>query len=230
MCGAWLSLTSMNARAEILSGNMQAVSSGTEHATPENWLAASFGTGTSAHTLNAVTLLLANPSPGAAVLQLYSNGGLIPGTLMATLTSPGSYSATLAPATFTTPGVPLNANTTYWIVLRPQSGVFHWSWTADDSGSGVGFQHTWAVSPDTGLGWWSYDIYQTQMEVAADLPCTLSGDVNSDGRVDQADLGILLAHFQQAVPPDTQGDLNGDGMVDQADLGILLASFGTACP
>jgi glucose/arabinose dehydrogenase/plastocyanin len=49
------------------------------------------------------------------------------------------------------------------------------------------------------------------------------GDLDGDGDVDQADLGILLAAFNS----DAGGDLDGDGDTDQADLGILLANFGT---
>ncbi|MBW7904396.1 MAG: hypothetical protein LC135_12315 [Phycisphaerae bacterium] len=52
------------------------------------------------------------------------------------------------------------------------------------------------------------------------------GDIDGDGDVDQADLGILLANYGQSVPPGTSGDLDGDGDVDQSDLGVLLASFG----
>ncbi|MBW7906381.1 MAG: hypothetical protein LC135_04125 [Phycisphaerae bacterium] len=58
------------------------------------------------------------------------------------------------------------------------------------------------------------------------LAPTCAGDVNSDGRTDQSDLGILLASFGQNVVPGTNGDLNGDGVVNQPDLGILLAAFG----
>lgn len=53
-----------------------------------------------------------------------------------------------------------------------------------------------------------------------------AGDLDGDGDVDQADLGILLANYGQSVPPGTSGDLDGDGDVDQSDLGVLLASFG----
>ncbi len=58
--------------------------------------------------------------------------------------------------------------------------------------------------------------------LCADICCT--GDVNGDGVVDGADLGILLANWGslQSVP----GDLNGDCIVDGADLGILLAQWG----
>ena len=51
----------------------------------------------------------------------------------------------------------------------------------------------------------------------------LVGDINGDGTVDTADLGLLIAAFGGA---DTQADLNGDGVVDTADLGLLIAHFG----
>jgi pseudouridine synthase len=48
------------------------------------------------------------------------------------------------------------------------------------------------------------------------------GDLNGDGRVDGADLGLLLSGWGQ--PGLT--DLNGDGTTDGADLGVLLSSWG----
>jgi hypothetical protein len=47
-------------------------------------------------------------------------------------------------------------------------------------------------------------------------------DINNDGVVDGADLGLLLSAWGQ--PGIT--DLNGDGTTDGGDLGILLASWG----
>jgi hypothetical protein len=49
----------------------------------------------------------------------------------------------------------------------------------------------------------------------------LPGDLNGDGIVDGADLGILLGAWGTSGP----GDLNGDGVVDGADLGILLGAW-----
>ena len=46
-------------------------------------------------------------------------------------------------------------------------------------------------------------------------------DLNGDGSVDTADLGILLGSFGMAGP----GDFNLDGVIDTADLGILLGGF-----
>ena len=52
----------------------------------------------------------------------------------------------------------------------------------------------------------------------------LVGDLNNDGVVDTADLGILIGAFGTADPI---ADINGDGIVDTADLGILIAAFGS---
>ena len=51
------------------------------------------------------------------------------------------------------------------------------------------------------------------------------GDLNRDGDVDGADMGLLLASWST----NGAGDLNGDGMVDGADVGLLLAYWGP-CP
>jgi hydroxyacylglutathione hydrolase len=49
------------------------------------------------------------------------------------------------------------------------------------------------------------------------------GDLDRNGVVDGADLGIMLTEWDQ---PNSIADLNGDGTVDGADLGALLASWG----
>jgi hypothetical protein len=46
-------------------------------------------------------------------------------------------------------------------------------------------------------------------------------DLNGDNKVDQSDLGILLASYEI----DDGGDVNDDGVTDQSDLGILLAEY-----
>lgn len=57
----------------------------------------------------------------------------------------------------------------------------------------------------------------------ADVPCP--ADLNGDGLVDGADLGLMLAAWGTA---DEVADLNANGLVDGADLGLLLAAWG-AC-
>ena len=55
-------------------------------------------------------------------------------------------------------------------------------------------------------------------------------DLNGDGVIDLADLGILLADFGCPQPGPCAGDVDGDGDTDLADLGILLSVFGQPCP
>ncbi|MFO0875321.1 MAG: hypothetical protein U0575_15310 [Phycisphaerales bacterium] len=51
--------------------------------------------------------------------------------------------------------------------------------------------------------------------------CPATADLNGDGIVNGADLGILLGNWGNAGV----GDLNGDGVVNGADLGILLGAW-----
>lgn len=59
----------------------------------------------------------------------------------------------------------------------------------------------------------------------AAAPCP--ADLNSDGVVNGADLGLLLGSW--GVCPGCPADLNADGVVNGADLGLMLGSWG-ACP
>ncbi|HUU98162.1 MAG TPA: hypothetical protein VM487_20715 [Phycisphaerae bacterium] len=65
-------------------------------------------------------------------------------------------------------------------------------------------------------------------QVAFLLTPIIEGDLNGDGCVDQADLGILLADWD-CTGGGCAGDIDGDGDVDQADLGLLLANWGEGC-
>ncbi|MFZ9689531.1 MAG: hypothetical protein ACO3DS_06805, partial [Phycisphaerales bacterium] len=49
------------------------------------------------------------------------------------------------------------------------------------------------------------------------------GDLNGDGGIDGADLGILLTQWGFVH---SSADLNGDGIVDGEDLGRLLTFWG----
>ena len=52
-------------------------------------------------------------------------------------------------------------------------------------------------------------------------PAARPADLNGDGQVDGADLGVLLGSWGTAT-----NDLNGDNRVDGADLGVLLGDWG----
>ena len=59
---------------------------------------------------------------------------------------------------------------------------------------------------------------------AVELDCL--GDLNFDGKVDSADIGMLLGDWGATS---SIADLNHDGTVDSADIGLLLGAFGV-CP
>ncbi|MFG0251754.1 MAG: DUF1028 domain-containing protein [Phycisphaerales bacterium JB038] len=71
-------------------------------------------------------------------------------------------------------------------------------------------------------------IHPVQLSPPPTLIVRLPGDVNADGAVDQADLGLLLATYE--LPSDDAlfngaADFDGDGAVTQSDLGVLLANY-----
>lgn len=151
--------------ADTISDNLSNTTAGTEVASGSTWLTASFGTGVSSSTLANVTLLLSNPATGVAEVDLYSSSLLQPGSLLGKLTSPVSYSTGLSNTTFSSNGLTLSANSTYWIVLKAVSGEFDWAWTANNAGTGIGFQGAWGVSTDAGSTWYTYAVYPTQFSV-----------------------------------------------------------------
>ena len=56
----------------------------------------------------------------------------------------------------------------------------------------------------------------------------IPGDLNGDGCVDHADLGILLSDWG-CTGGECPGDCDNDGDTDHADLGIMLAHWGDGC-
>ncbi|MBM4110030.1 MAG: hypothetical protein FJ254_01565 [Phycisphaerae bacterium] len=76
------------------------------------------------------------------------------------------------------------------------------------------------------VGGFSAATYQgsgqlTLIQNGPTCPPPVQGDLNGDGVVNGADLGILLTSWATGGA----GDLNSDGVVDGADLGILLTSW-----
>ena len=49
-------------------------------------------------------------------------------------------------------------------------------------------------------------------------------DLNNDGRIDTADLAILMGNFGQSGS-NIRGDLNGDGRVDDLDVALFSAQY-----
>jgi hypothetical protein len=228
-----VALAAAHAGAADLTDNLARVTAGTERVTTERRLAAGFSTDAgAAYRLSSVTLPLANPDPGTAALDLYSDGGLEPGTPIATLTPPASYSSTPAATTFSAGGVALEAGTMYWVVLRAQSGTFYWAWTADNSGSGVGFESVWDASEDAGASWYAFDVYPLQLKVTVNAPDATGrfhrGDPDSSGTTDLSDgitiFGFLFLGDPAALSCRESADANNDGEIDITD-GIYLLEW-----
>jgi hypothetical protein len=158
------------ASATVLSDNITAAQGGTEVATSTHWLCAGFTTDATSHSLTSITLLMASNIDGAPQVAIYTDAGLQPGTLVGTLTNPGTFSSTPTAATFIASGITLSASTSYWVVLKPTSGTYAWSWTASNSGTGITsstFTHVWG-STDDGSAWWTDDFFPLQMTVVVD--------------------------------------------------------------
>ncbi len=135
--------------------------------------------------------------------------------------------------------------------LRGTISTFNW----DPYSLAISYRLTISLDPSfEGVVYDSGDIFGTEHEVAAGiLSCNtkyywrveavtphetmqspetrwfrimMSEDINVDGIVDSADLGLLLSVYGSAEPA---ADFNSDGRVDAADIGMLIGAFGDTC-
>ena len=82
-----------------------------------------------------------------------------------------------------------------------------------------------AITSASALAGSGVDGFSAFLGLGEELGC--DGDLNSDGIVDAADLGLLISGWG-AIGDDSR-DLTGDSVVDAADLGLLIAFWGP-CP
>ncbi|HMP36603.1 MAG TPA: hypothetical protein PKC43_04070 [Phycisphaerales bacterium] len=107
----------------------------------------------------------------------------------------------------------------WWIVHQVNALA---TWTRPDGGQSLAIGGMFIESP-------SHDAWFTTLHGCPPDAPSLPGDLDGDGDVDGADLGVLLGSWG-ACPPSRPsgcpGDLDGNGSVDGADLGLLLAGWG----
>jgi len=87
---------------------------------------------------------------------------------------------------------------------------------------GTQFPEPVPTSPGKNMGWTDW----THSGSASTPSPTNTSDLNTDGKVDVIDLGILLSTWGQTTKP--KADINQDSKVDVVDLGILLGKWGTS--
>jgi hypothetical protein len=79
-----------------------------------------------------------------------------------------------------------------------------------------------------GLGYWP--AFRSEVDPNADLVAifqgAMLGDAGGDNKVNEADLGDLVTHWQNTGMGWQQGDFGGDGNVNEADLGDLVTNWG----
>ena len=83
-----------------------------------------------------------------------------------------------------------------------------------------------------GFGQKAYDLWVSNGKsapvamdtMAIDIDTTVPGDINGDGFVNGADIGLLLGAWGRCKG--CPEDLNGDGLVTGADIGLLLGYWG----
>ncbi len=63
--------------------------------------------------------------------------------------------------------------------------------------------------------------------VPARAPCAMPWDLNGDGYVDGADVGVLLSHWGSIMASDSALDCNDDGFVSVVDVTCALDAFVT---
>ena len=209
------------ASASTFFDNLATVNGGANTATNTQWLAGNFTTGNSTYTSLTATLLLAQVTFGMANLDLYSSAGSVPGSLVASFTSPSLYLSSLSNTTFTLSNVSLTGNTNYWIVLHAPFGSYDWGWTSD-----VSAMSGWASSSNAGGIWSSFTAQPPQYKITSGL--TVNGDYNGNGTVDAADYIV----WRQTLG--STSDLRADGysagasagVIDQADYDFWKSNFG----
>ena len=110
-----------------------------------------------------------------------------------------------------------------------ESRRFHIGMSVDNDGQTV---FGWIQIDGTGLDLeitrWAYQDSGESIRIGEGYVTACDGDINNDGRVDGADLGLLIGNWgpcEERPLSDCEADIDGDGRVDGADLGLLMGNW-----
>ncbi len=103
------------------------------------------------------------------------------------------------------------------------------SWSDGQANWGIAILPEIISGNDEGIEIWTSEfgnpLLRPRLEVTYELPPVApTPDLNGDGVVNSADLGLLIAAWNQTGP--NAADLNEDGIVGPADLGLLVSRWG----
>jgi len=137
------------------------------------WVASSFGTGNASYVLDSVTLNMARTEHNFngyvnAEVDIYTDDGSTagaPGTKRGgALTLIGNIpeypSSNFADVTFTASGITLNANSTYWVVLKAvgDNGHLEWSYTNQATHPYSLYTYDPTTTAPSSVVWHTWDI------------------------------------------------------------------------
>ena len=140
--------------------DLSATNGGSYTVNGSTWEAIEFRTDMSTPSSLVASLLMSQNTAGTAQLDLYSDAGLFPGSLLGTFAAPSNFSASLATSTFSLAGLTLAANTDYWVVLHAPSGSFEWGWTDDFT-----VMNPWGESTNAGSTWFTDNAFPFQVSI-----------------------------------------------------------------
>ena len=118
----------------------------TSSETPTSVRAQAFTTGTGTYTVSSVAIYVGVQSSSTPVVQIYGDTSGNPGTLLATMTNPGTIQDS-AVNSFTAPAsTMLSASTTYWVVTSNSAAT-------NGTGFVVGVVSSTTLDSGTAAGW-----------------------------------------------------------------------------